>query len=646
MFKREQLIAIAVVALLFAACHVTGNQTDVDSGNDGETGGDADADSDADTDSDTDSDTDTDIDADTDTDTDGDTETELDTETDQPEPDCDDITCPEICRAYVDGDVATSGDGKSWATAYKTVSGALDDMTILGRCCGPCQIWVAEGTYFTFVNGPQDTNQLHPGLELYGGFNGTETALEQRNWEGHRTVLDGHRAENSEDRVYHVVTCSDEARLDGFKVTGGRAQENYELENTKNGGGIYCQGTSPVIANCMVERNAARTTGDEMGSAGGGMYVTGGSPTILNTIFSHNTASAYSDAMGGGLFTSGGAPVIRDCVFQDNTAQNGGGAYFASGSPVVERTSFIYNSADGTAEISPSGYGGGVYRASGSVSFSSCLFTRNTAEPSVQSDGGSGGAFYGAAGSALFTNCTVANNTGMVSTGGIHDNNATVVNSIVRDNTNAQLVTDGSVTFSNIQGGPTDNGNIDADPLFEDPMVEKYRLLSGSPCIDAADGSLAPELDIDGNSRVDDPTTPNTGEGPPWADMGAYEFPPANDIVVDHNTELVWLREIPGTDYQWHESDDFCRTVIADTYTDWRMPSLEELEQIYPYVKALIPDVNTTDYFAARYWSADFAGYVIDDGEDQETYYVIHFDDGMTEEYFHWAELGVLCVHD
>ena len=52
-------------------------------------------------------------------------------------------------------------------------------------------------------------------------------------------------------------------------------------------------------------------------------------------------------------------------------------------------------------------------------------------------------------------------------------------------------------------------------------------LESGSPCIDAADGPEAPERDLDGNERVDDPDSPNTGVGPPWADMGAYEHQPS-----------------------------------------------------------------------------------------------------------------------
>ncbi len=84
-----------------------------------------------------------------------------------------------------------------------------------------------------------------------------------------------------------------------------------------------------------------------------------------------------------------------------------------------------------------------------------------------------------------------------------------------------------TVNYSNVEGGHPGNGNIDADPLLVDPNGGDLHLAPGSPCIDAADGAAAPALDMDGNPRVDDPDTPNTGEGPPWADMGAYEIQPS-----------------------------------------------------------------------------------------------------------------------
>ena len=82
--------------------------------------------------------------------------------------------------------------------------------------------------------------------------------------------------------------------------------------------------------------------------------------------------------------------------------------------------------------------------------------------------------------------------------------------------------------YSDVYGGTAGTGNIDADPLFSDPGAGIFTLSAGSPCIDAADGDLAPATDVNGSSRVDDPnTTPNMGFGTPdFVDMGAYEYQP------------------------------------------------------------------------------------------------------------------------
>ena len=57
-----------------------------------------------------------------------------------------------------------------------------------------------------------------------------------------------------------------------------------------------------------------------------------------------------------------------------------------------------------------------------------------------------------------------------------------------------------------------------------DPLAPPRRLGAASPSSDAADGSLAPALDADGQAHLHDPATPNTGVGTPdYADMGAFE---------------------------------------------------------------------------------------------------------------------------
>ena len=84
------------------------------------------------------------------------------------------------------------------------------------------------------------------------------------------------------------------------------------------------------------------------------------------------------------------------------------------------------------------------------------------------------------------------------------------------------------------------NGNIWADPKFLDPDSGDFRIAADSPCIDAGDGTVAPEVDYWGQPRMDAKGKKATGV--PNADgvcpdIGIYEFPgkatiPVADLAV------------------------------------------------------------------------------------------------------------------
>lgn len=70
---------------------------------------------------------------------------------------------------------------------------------------------------------------------------------------------------------------------------------------------------------------------------------------------------------------------------------------------------------------------------------------------------------------------------------------------------------------------------IDADPRWRNAAAGDFHLSGGSPAIDSAnsDASGQPATDIEGNPRVDDLVTPDTGVGTrTYDDRGAYEFQP------------------------------------------------------------------------------------------------------------------------
>jgi parallel beta-helix repeat protein len=99
---------------------------------------------------------------------------------------------------------------------------------------------------------------------------------------------------------------------------------------------------------------------------------------------------------------------------------------------------------------------------------------------------------------------------------------------------------------------------LEGNPLFVDPvpsvlrqtgvpyegseLLGNYYLNPGSPAIDSAnaDAPSQPLSDIDGNSRVDDPATPDTGSGVrTFDDRGAYEFLPLGQSLPVVTTQAV-----------------------------------------------------------------------------------------------------------
>ncbi|MBW1744100.1 MAG: hypothetical protein JRJ47_11860, partial [Deltaproteobacteria bacterium] len=75
-----------------------------------------------------------------------------------------------------------------------------------------------------------------------------------------------------------------------------------------------------------------------------------------------------------------------------------------------------------------------------------------------------------------------------------------------------------TVTYSDVEGGHSGEGNINGDPMLETGL-DDYHLTGASPCIDAGTSAGAPGTDIEGNIR------------PQIAgyDMGAYEYLADND---------------------------------------------------------------------------------------------------------------------
>ncbi|MCP4678710.1 MAG: hypothetical protein GY854_25015 [Deltaproteobacteria bacterium] len=452
------------------------------------------------------------------------------------------------CIKYVNASSTSSyPDGSTWSKAFNDVRKGLEsayDAIQNNINLSSCQVWVARGTYYIYETTEEDTLQLRPNVDIYGGFFGTETSLSQRDWEKNETVLDG-RGSSDSDRVYHVVTGSDNTIIDGFIISHGSADGSYDggryiaclggFNEHCDGGGMLNLFTSPTVRNCSFRNNAA----DE---SGGGMHNRSNSATVVNCTFIDNRANDngggmsnsdstvtvtdstftnnYARGNGGGIDSTQSTLTIDNCMFSNNTATNGAGIHTLHGGLKTTRSSFIGN----TASVA----GGGMCNISdflGVFSVENSIFVGNSSiiaggMQNIQVD-------------TNITNCTFTNNTSEAQQEGpigYMESTPRVTNCILWNNT-PTAVPSPAVTYSIVEGGADGTGNLDADPLFEDPTGGNLRPRQGSPCIDAADGNAAPKTDFDGNNRFDSPSKANAFECSSsstdcieYADIGAYEF--------------------------------------------------------------------------------------------------------------------------
>ncbi|MCL2103690.1 MAG: PKD domain-containing protein, partial [Kiritimatiellaeota bacterium] len=97
-----------------------------------------------------------------------------------------------------------------------------------------------------------------------------------------------------------------------------------------------------------------------------------------------------------------------------------------------------------------------------------------------------------------------------------------------RGNTYLNCVICNPPGFVGPPGGIGNNGTIWADPCFVNPGAGDFRILEGSPCIDAGDGTVAPALDYYGQPRMDvlgaQATGIPVGNAGPCPDIGIYEY--------------------------------------------------------------------------------------------------------------------------
>ena len=404
---------------------------------------------------------------------------------------------------YVDVNVSGgNNDGSSWANAFSDVQDGIDAAYTSG--ISDAEVWVAKGKYLPTSYNPLGENGavlnrtktfvMKNQVDVYGGFSGNETSIDQRTnyWIGqvNETILSGDLDNNddysqwetynsatvgNDENSYNVVyyySVSSETILDGFTISGGNANKKVSRPY-HDGGGAHLTNKNAYLQNCRIIYNRGN-------NAGGVITFSGG--TLIDCVISHNLATGECGDTGdaGGVKLHDAGHLINSIVtdnYSSNSTARGGGVCCSWSISTIRH--YIVN----------------------------CVITNNKTN-------GTGGGIGNYGTSSSYTNAY-----------------NTILWNNYQDAAKNQIGgTSMTVRYCGVEGGYSGTGNYTlsstntdvAGPNFFDPNGGDWRLETTSPCINigynnAVNGSLsylaAIDFDFAGSSRVLETTV----------DMGVYE---------------------------------------------------------------------------------------------------------------------------
>lgn len=256
-------------------------------------------------------------------------------------------------------------NGKSWSTAYLTLQAALQAAASTN---GPDQIWVAEGTYSP-GSSANATFNLPNDVSIFGGFNGTETRLSQRNISKNPTILDGNDITNDIITANGVV-----AFLDGLTIEGA---------SNPDGGGAAIVDNNSILGLEQVTLTDNNSGGNFGASA---LWADGGVLYIDSSLITNNTGTNNVSAI---TVTNSFLNIVTNSTFSSND----GGAIsdILNNSSYYYNDQFLNNTQNNNIPLSAgANFGGSALDAQGdgSLTILNSVFNGNTSQASAYGPGG------------------------------------------------------------------------------------------------------------------------------------------------------------------------------------------------------------------------------------------------------------------
>ena len=211
---------------------------------------------------------------------------------------------------YVNELATGNNDGSSWDNAFSDLNDALN-IAKYGD-----EIWVAKGTYY-----PTDTLdrtisfEIPSGVKIFGGFNGTEKTLNERNYKNNKSVLSGnidHSTSGSNtNNSYHILTLNNVTNIEinGFEI----CDANNEDTEIDYGAGILCNNTGDIVIKNIIIKNC-------VSNYTAGINVNSGTIILDNVEMFNLSVSKYFSS----VRALNCSITVQNCYIHDNNSISGG----------------------------------------------------------------------------------------------------------------------------------------------------------------------------------------------------------------------------------------------------------------------------------------------------------------------------------